>query len=103
MPNLRARCSCGASAGAGVLLLEAVRVVMVDISPQSDVVEYRARKQDWRLSRAVFMFVRDQTGSAAFEYALISCIVFVAIVGGLSAIGLQLETWLLAVSDAFSD
>jgi pilus assembly protein Flp/PilA len=46
-------------------------------------------------------FGRDASGATAIEYALIASLIAIAIIVGVSAAGLQLETMYQALADAF--
>lgn len=46
-------------------------------------------------------FRRDPSGATAIEYALIASLISIAIIVGVSAVGVQLETMYQALADAF--
>jgi pilus assembly protein Flp/PilA len=76
---------------------------MAEHLPQSDCDSHLLDSEEKHIANALVRFIRNRDGFAAFEYALIAGLVFLAIVGGLSAIGLQLDDWFAAVSEAFGD
>jgi pilus assembly protein Flp/PilA len=49
--------------------------------------------------RNVYLFVLDETGATAIEYALIGALVAVAIIAALTTLGSQLQTTFSEVSN----
>lgn len=45
-------------------------------------------------------FVKDESGATAIEYGLIAALISVAIIGGVTALGTQLDTTFTTVSGA---
>lgn len=51
------------------------------------------------MSNLIARFVKDESGATAIEYGLIAALIAVAIIGGATAIGSQLEITFGRVSD----
>lgn len=48
-------------------------------------------------------FLKDESGATAIEYGLIAALIAVAIIAGVGALGTQLDTTFVTISDELGD